>query len=158
MHRLLVSLAAIPVLAACGALVSLEDQGTACVVGTPLMESQNGEGPDVTTYEADAPVTINVVLEDCASGCVEDIEASCSVELAGTTLSVSASASYREPSGIGACPDVCVVIDAQCTSPALPAGTHTVEYAGMSTTFDVPDQREPATLGEGSVYCEPSPT
>jgi hypothetical protein len=142
-------------LPACGAIATFEDEGTLCVVGTALLDSEDGEGPRTTTYEAGAPVTINVVLEECANGCAEDVEASCSIEMDGNTLRVSASGSYREP-GSGSCIDVCVVVDAQCESEPLPAGSYTVEYAGESVGFDVPDERVPATIGQA--FCEPSPT
>jgi hypothetical protein len=156
MRYLLTLLIMVALLPACGNLVALDDEGTLCVVGTALIDPEEEDVPTVTTYEADAPVTMNVVLEECAGGCAEDIEASCSVEREGNTLQVSATASYREPVA-GNCIDVCVVIDTQCESEPLPAGTWTVEYAGGSTTFDVPDEREPATLGPYA-RCDRSPT
>src|SRR5262245_6665519 len=99
---------------------TLEDVGGLCITGAGATEN--------TSYVADASVTVHVVLEDCASGCASDITASCSVELDGSTLSVSASGSYQVPSGGALCPAVCEEIDATCTSEPLAAGTYTVEY------------------------------
>lgn len=131
------------VLAGCGdGSRTLENVGSVCVMG-----EQEGDSPE-TSYVENAPVDITVVLDDCLSGCAEDIEASCSIELDGTNLRVSASGTYSVQPGGAVCPAVCVAMTATCTSEPLAAGTYSVEYAGESTTFEVPSMGPPAQIGD----------
>jgi hypothetical protein len=136
-------------------LVTLEDEGALCVVGTSLFRDEEGEGPWMTTYEVRAPVAVRVILEECAGGCAEEIEASCEVAHHGDALRVTASGSYRMPGGSPACPAVCRVVEAVCASEPLKAGSYAVAYAGQQTSFEVPDTVTPATIG--SAPCEASP-
>ena len=145
---MLLTALAVVVIAACsgeGSDNTLEDVGGLCVLG-------EGDAAN-TSYVADASVDVHVVLEDCASGCASDVMASCSIELDGTSLIVSASGSYhRDPIG-AICPAVCVAVEATCTSEPLAAGTYTVEYAGDTTTIVVPSMGAAAEIGSGN--CPP---
>ena len=128
----------VPILTACGDTIA--DQGWACLEGsnvTLVGDEENGE--IIVEYEADAPVVFHVVLEECASACLEDEESECSVERDGNTLRLTASASYKESKG-GNCIQVCHAIEAECTSEPLEAGTYTVTYAGGEATLEVPSE------------------
>lgn len=110
-------------------LVELDDIGQACL--------GDMEGPEIE-LTADEAVTVVVTLEGCASGCAGDIEATCTASVDDGVISVSASASYTTPGGTATCPAVCVFVQAECDTEALPAGSYTLEYGGDSDTFDVP--------------------
>ncbi|MEM6927616.1 MAG: hypothetical protein AAF602_11845 [Myxococcota bacterium] len=118
-------------LTACPAdeIVELENVGVAC------LGSHEGGVADI---DEDAASTIFVTLDSCASGCASEIETSCTATLDGTTIAVTADASMMLPGGNASCPLVCTFVQAECDTEALPAGTYTLEYAGQSTTLEVP--------------------
>ena len=148
MSRLLVLLSLFALLPACEQRSTFEDEGAACLVGSEA-PSEDGSSTE-TSYEEGEPVAVLVTLEECAAGCAEDIEASCEVELAGSTLRISASGSYVVPGGSVACAAVCTAVTAQCESPPLAAGDYTVEYAGQTATLTVPETREPVAVSDGT--------
>jgi hypothetical protein len=151
--KLSLLLSSIAWLGACGETVELENEGGLCVMGTDLEWVEDGEDETlVTTFEEDTAVEIQVTLEECASACIEDVEASCEVDLDGDTLTVTARGSYVAPSGGGNCVDACEVVRATCTTDPLAAGTYTVEYVGESVSFDVPSVIQPLSIN--GAYCE----
>jgi hypothetical protein len=96
---------------------------------------------------ADDVLTV-VIQQTCFSGSTMNMDASCSVETDGQTLTVSALYSYDQPDQMTAdCGDV----RATCTTDtALVAGSYTLVYAGSSVAVEVPR----ADRGEGSVCTD----
>lgn len=113
--------------------VELVDRGRACVFG-----GDPSDAPD-TTFAEGAPISARVVLEACASGCADDVVASCEVRVVQTEVVVTAVGSYTLPLGSPSCDDVCVEVVAQCAGDGLAAGSWTLDYAGgHSDAFEVP--------------------
>jgi hypothetical protein len=104
--------------------VELAQVGTACLFG---------EDPpaDPTTFAVGAPVTAVVVLEDCASGCAADVQASCTVRQVDSEVVIDAVGSYTVPNGDPTCPAVCVEVAATCAGDPLADGySWTLDYGG----------------------------
>ena len=123
----------------------ISDVGQACLFSTLPDYPEDTLEEDV--FEEDTPVQVQVVLNGCASACLSDIETSCTAELSGTDINVSATASYSVPQGDLDCPAVCVLISATCETPALPAEAYTVSYAGDSLVLDVPSTTATPCVG-----------
>jgi hypothetical protein len=120
-------------------LVQLADEGRACLWGGDVPAGVTGTTGGETTFTDGGPVTAHVVLDDCASGCADDLQASCEVRIVQTEVVVTATGSYTLPSGDRDCPSMCVVVAAECASDPLSAGTWTLDYAGgHSDGFEVP--------------------
>lgn len=110
-------------------LVEYEDVGAAC------LGSFDGIGANLV---ADAVATVYVTLESCASSCAEDVEASCTASLNGADIEVTAQGNLTIPDPTAVCPPSCEVVQAQCDTPTLPAGSYTLSYAGDDLAVDVP--------------------
>ncbi len=120
--------------------VALADDGRACLFG-----GAPSDEPD-TSFADGGAVTARVVLEGCASGCAEDVQASCEVRLVQTEVAITATGSYTLPLGSPACDDVCVAVVAECAGEPLSAGTWTLHYGGGHS--------DPLTVpGTGPVPC-----
>jgi hypothetical protein len=136
----------VPTLTACGDTIA--DQGYACLEGSNVTAVEiEGEVAVMVEYEENEPVVFHVILDDCASACLEDEETECSVERDGDVLRVSASATYRESTGN--CIQVCHAIEAVCSSGPLEAGTYSVTYAGNEADLVVPSN-DFVQVGDGS--------
>lgn len=120
--------AALSSLAGCGPEAYLEDSGGLCTVDEDR--------------DADEPVTFDIWLDNCISGCADNIETECSVEFDGETIRVNASATYDSRAPRPGCHGVCQPVVATCSTGPLPAGSYTVEYAGESATLDIPSSGE----------------
>lgn len=121
-------------------LVELVNVGEACLFGDGLpTEITTGTTSAAdTTFTLDAPVSARVVFDDCASGCVTDVVASCTARIVSTELVVDATASYTLPAA-QTCPSVCVPVIATCEGPVLTAAYWTLDYGGgHSDGFSVP--------------------
>jgi len=117
--------------------VDLVDVGLACAYGDGLPSVPGGG--ETTVFAADGGFDVQVVLEDCASGCAADVQASCDVRLVTGEVVVTAEGTYTVPSGSPDCPAMCVEVVATCAGEALEAGPWTLDYrGGHSDTFDVP--------------------
>lgn len=117
--------------------VDLVDVGTACAYGDGLPNVPGGG--ETTTFAADGRFDVQVVLDDCASGCAGDVQASCDVRLVTGEVVVTAEGSYTIPSGSPDCPAMCVEVVATCAGEPLEEGPWTLDYrGGHSDTFDVP--------------------
>lgn len=113
-----------------------ESEGRLCVLaGSPPLAVEDMP----QDFAADQPVTLDVMINSCVSGCAQDIEASCEIAVTGNALQVTSRGSYTEgtSSGIG-CPDVCNFLRATCTTPPLAAGIYTVAHGGESVTLTIP--------------------
>jgi hypothetical protein len=116
----------------------IEDVGGLCILG-------DGDGSN-TSYVENATVDAHVVLQACAPCGATDIMTSCSIERDGSTLTVSASASWWKED-VDVCTADCLVLETTCTSEPLPAGIYTVEYGDETTTLEVPSMGPAAQLG-----------
>ena len=124
--------------------VALENDGIACVYSQDFGEVYPG-GDD--TYEEDAPLTIKVVFDECFTGAADVTDDSCTATVDGAIIEVEASALVTVPSGIN--PSDCNAVVVHCETEAAAAGTYTVEYAGGTTTVDVPSTTEPPCTVDG---------
>jgi hypothetical protein len=118
------------------ALVELLDVGTACAYGDGLPQST---GTVDTTFAGGETFDVQVVLDDCASGCASEVQASCDVRFVNTEIVISATASYSVPQGDVDCPSMCVPVVATCAGDVLDAGYWVLDYGGgHSEGFTVP--------------------
>lgn len=120
-------------------LEEIEDVGSLCVLGEGLSSN--------TTYVENGSVEVHVVLQDCAPCNSTDFMTSCSIEQNGSTLTVSATASWWMHYDSDICTLECTTLVATCTSEPLAAGSYTVEYAGEMTSFEVPSMGSAAQIG-----------
>ncbi len=118
-------------------LVELADIGVACV-WQEAPESNLSDG--LLSFVADAPAEVQVILENCASGCATDVEATCDVTESAGVLEVTAGGSYSLPTGDVGCDDICVPVTAICPTSSLSAGSYALSYAGESAALTVPDE------------------
>jgi hypothetical protein len=112
----------------------VENTGQACLLGHEPSGSQR------TTYPAGQPIEINVGGFDClSSSCTTDATASCEATLTGSTVMITARASWKDTSHLGqGCTDDCGSPSAACMTPPLPAGEYTFTYGSQVTTLTVP--------------------
>ena len=122
----------------------LENDGVACVYSEDFGEVYPG-GDD--TYVEDAPLTIKVVFEECFTGAAEVTDDSCAASVDGAIITVDASATVTVPDGNS--PSDCNAVVVHCETEAVSAGTYTVEYAGGTTTVEVPSSVEPPCTVQG---------
>jgi hypothetical protein len=115
--------------------VELDGEGRACLFGA----GDTGVEAELVPGEA---ASAAVVLEGCASGCAQEVEASCVASVSGSTVVVQARGSYRLPPGSPTCPAGCVEVRAACEGPILGAGTFTLVY-GEAVPFLVPSVGPP---------------
>jgi hypothetical protein len=117
--------------------VALNNVGTACVFGDEVLDVA------LTPFTADAPITAQVTLDECASTCATDVVATCGVGLFGGEVVVTASATYSQPVGV-TCPADCREVVATCEGPGMYEGYWTVDYGGgHSDGFTVPGSVAP---------------
>lgn len=90
-------------------------------------------------------LTVQIVFDDCISACAEDVEASCEIVVAGSTLRVEGQASWRR-GGLG-CAAVCEVLEATCVASGLEPGMYTIVSGAEILKVD---------LGEPLVGEDPS--
>ncbi len=110
------------------------DVGTACVAG--LVDQANEVTVDFSVCQS--------------SSCDEQVAASCTATLDGTTLTVEAHATIRSAKG-QACTSDCRSTNVQCTTPALSAGTYTLVYgAGRAQLVIGPSNDTKNTCVEAS--------
>ncbi|PRQ05712.1 hypothetical protein [Enhygromyxa salina] len=109
------------------------DEGSACISGEP-----------------DAAQTVTVDFQTClSSSCDTLLESSCTAELDGTELTITATATVSSKSG--ACTADCGLAQATCETPPLPAGSYDVVYGQEQGTLVVPA----VTGGESTCIGEP---
>ena len=130
-------------LAACGSTtpgaeaVTVENSGRACLYANPL-------GAGAQTFEPDAP--LNVVYTSwgtcLSSNCTRDRSATCSIARMGTSIVVSSEARWVDASEEqgNACHADCVMMDADCSTEALPAGIYELGFGSTTLTLAVPSQ------------------
>ena len=116
--------------------IDLSGQGFACLYGEGGVVDLGYGG--YTEFVADHPTEVQVVLSTCVSGCAYDLEATCEATLYGATIEVTASGSYRVPSGDVTCPSSCGYLRATCAGPTLPYGGYVVDYATGQAPVAVP--------------------
>jgi hypothetical protein len=121
----------------------IEDVGALCILGG----SDDDEDYENTSYVENEPVTIHVFLDTIGGLASPEVMESCSVEQDGSTLHVSASASWWNAAPGVATPSSFKFVKAACTSEPLAAGTYTVEYGDATTTIEVPSMGPPAQIG-----------
>ncbi|MCB9673329.1 MAG: hypothetical protein H6734_27955 [Alphaproteobacteria bacterium] len=100
-----------------------------------------------TTFVADGPTEVLVTFEECASGCASEVTASCEATLEGDQVVVTGSASYVVPGGNPTCVAMCVVVQATCDGPTLPAGSYPLVWGSSGDVAVVPSA--------GEVPCAP---
>lgn len=107
---------------------SYVDVGTACISGEP-----------------DASHTVTVDFETClSSSCDTLLESTCSAELVGNELKITAEATVLSKTS-GPCTLDCGRAEATCETPPLPAGDYELVYGESTRTVSVPaDPGEPA--------------
>lgn len=80
---------------------------------------------------------VQTVLTDCIPGCFRTKNASCTVDVMGSVLTLTA----RGTTDIdldGPCPELCIPLVAQCLVPDVRAGSYELVYGERSTTVAVP--------------------
>lgn len=95
------------------------------------------ERVDVGEACVDGALTATVVIENCVSTCVRDVQSSCTLEVVGDQLVVSAEASWLPPP-TGSCDAACLVVQATCTATAPDDGDYTVVYGGAEASATLP--------------------
>lgn len=128
---LLVGLAAAPL--GCGGAETY-DSGVICL-----------DDAAVDGFTKDDVLSVQIVFDDCISACAEDVEASCEIVVAGSTLRVEGQASWRH-GGLG-CAAVCNVLEATCVASGLEPGMYTIVSGAEILKVD---------LGEPLVGEDPS--
>ena len=121
--------------------VSIIDGGRLCVYGA-APAAPGSHGPP-QAFVTDQPITVTVSTEDCISVCVQDEVATCSVSLAGTTLTVRSELSYDEPPEGEGCIALCGSLTAVCESPPLPMGDYTIAHGDDRRSLAVPSTDVP---------------
>ena len=117
------------------------DESTTVVTDEGVLCFHATEGADA--FEAGAPITVGVELEDClSSSCDVDREGFCEVEVGAGEIVVHAEFSWAN-TGDSMCTSDCGTIVAECTSAPLPSGDYEVRFGSVTyTTFAVPDDGE----------------
>ena len=120
---------------------TMTDQGRVCLYADTEAASGYWLGDhEDQSFVPDASVAVGFYPHVClSSSCSRFANASCSVSLDGSTLTVSGSASYEQnvSPNVG-CTSDCGLLQAVCETPSLPAGSYTLVFAGMQASFEVP--------------------
>jgi hypothetical protein len=97
---------------------------------------------------ADEPHSVEVDFHVClSSSCDAVVESMCEVTLAGTQLTISATATVS--SSGGACTADCGQLIVNCETDPLPAGEYELVFGDLQGTLTVPAaSAEPTCLGE----------
>lgn len=115
-----------------------EGEGWACLFGEGGSNGPYGGYGGETTFTDGGTTEVLVILEDCASGCASDLQATCSAAVVGSEIQVTASGSYTMPGGNPTCPSMCVVVAATCAGPTLATGSWSLVYVDPPAPLDVP--------------------
>ena len=136
----------VPLVAAChderidARRVVLRNEGALCVGPAPVTEGEDAATP-VAGVDVGAGQPLAIAVR---SGCLSNIcatarSAKCSVKRDGDRLLVTSELGWLGPEDIGApCPQKCTVLDAQCTTEALPAGTYKVVLGSRIRELTLP--------------------
>lgn len=111
------------------------DLGSAC----PAPEGHTGYLGDPMTFEAGDAIVITVIHDAClSSSCDVDRHMTCEVTLDGTQLLVHSEGGYIERDGYVTCTDDCGWLQAECTSPPLPAGDYVILHGDDEVQLTIP--------------------
>ena len=111
---------------------TIENEGYACL---------NDDGTDDLSTG-----TVSVVLDECLSGCANDLWASCEAVVVGDSLEVTAAGEYSLPTGdVLNCPAVCVMMSTECSVSGLSGDVTGLTYADSSVGIDFPSQAQTCT-------------
>ena len=81
---------------------------------------------------------VEVVLEDCLSGCAYDLTADCEAIIVDGRIEVSARGEYTLPGGDVDCPAVCVELTAECEVSGLDESVTQLSYGDDIVDIDFP--------------------
>lgn len=124
----------------------------------PVVRETRDVGAVCLSARAEGGTFIQVVLDYCASYCA-DVEASCSFEVDGSVIHLTASGKeVRDTSG-NDCPTACQQITAQCSLPAGLEGTQELRYGDRSTPIELPveGRRREVLSGSSPSDCAAAP-
>lgn len=119
-----------------GQPIVVENEGRICVHGDPSV-------PGAQTFAANAPIHLAYQSQDecLSSSCTSDRSSACAASIDNGVIELSAVISWRDISRQqGACTADCVLLAAECTTAALPAGTFEVRFGSGRMSLVIPSQ------------------
>ena len=100
----------------------------------------------LTSADADAPLSVQVTLEDCISACVDNEIETCSITRDGERLLLTSEFSYDDADEDEICIALCNGQQATCSSEPLPAGDYVLEHGDESYPISIPTVDVPRCL------------
>jgi len=111
--------------------VTIKNEGYACLVDDGTDDLSTG--------------TINVMFDNCLSGCASDLLSSCEATIDGDTIEVTAIGEYSLPLGNVDCPAMCVALSATCAVTGITEAVSWLDYANDTAEVDYPAVPESCT-------------
>ncbi len=131
-----------------GKVITHTVPGRVCLVPESEVLDFTLDATQARTYADGARVKAVVDMNVClSSSCDVERMQACNIMVAGAELTVSSTVSWRS-TGADACTADCGRPRPMCTSQPLAAGTYTLKYKGLSTTFTVPSDVAPPCVGD----------
>lgn len=101
-----------------------------------LLASGCGLHDEVITDEGQVCLAGEVqVTSPCVSACAENVDAGCSVDVAGRDITVVSHFAFDVPDS--ACIALCGSLEARCELPPLAEGSYTVRHGDDTATIDM---------------------
>ncbi len=94
------------------------------------------EGEAVAAHEANADLSLTVIIDECISACAKDTEATCDARLQGDEIIVHSEGQWSDSKG--ACIAVCGSLEAECVVEDLPPGEYTVRHGDEAWSLVLP--------------------
>jgi hypothetical protein len=113
--------------------VEVDGGGFACLVDDGTDDTSTG--------------LIQVMLNECLSGCASDVNAGCIATVENGSIEVSAWGSYTVPTGpVVNCLAVCIELAAECEVSGLDASVTQLSYSDATVTIDFPASERTCTV------------
>ena len=149
--RAVLVLVATSSVAACNEPVHVEktDAGRACVFASPPTPFISEVEPQ--TFQANAPVYVEVQSGCFSSSCSSDLELTCDITVEGTVIRVTSELRYTDlTSTRDDCTADCRIASTVCAMPVLAPGTYTVRLGERETSFTTPGETPTAPCVDGT--------
>lgn len=85
------------------------------------------------------------ITSPCVSACAENVDAGCSIRVAGDTVTIESHFAFDVPDS--ACIALCGGLETRCRLPALEPGTYTVRHGDDVATVAIGGAAAPACFG-----------
>ena len=100
--------------------------------------------------EADGGLSMQVIVDGCASGCTNVTESSCVMAVEDGAIVVHSSIVVEQRRGAVTCTDQCVLVGVRCELASVAPGQYAVRHGDDATTVRLPTERELLLASRGA--------